>query len=298
MSDLTIFSAPKPFTDPHIATIQRNAIRSWTNLGEGVEVIVIGEEAGLAEAAAELGVRHLPDVKRNEFGTPLVSSIFQLARQASRSPLLAYLNADILIMPDFVEVARKVAGQYGRFLVVGQRWDLDLQEAMDFSPGWPGRLRADVLRDGRLHPPAGSDYFIFPRDSFAEMPGFAIGRAGWDNWTIYHACSSGWAVIDATPSLMVVHQNHDYSHLPGGRPHYDLEESHNNAAIGGGLPKMYTVLETNRVLIDGQIRPPRPTMLRLLRQLELGLMGEQTGGMRWSLARRVRRLRRRMTGSL
>jgi hypothetical protein len=298
MASLTIFSAPKPFTDPHIATIQRNAIRSWINLGEDVDVILIGEEAGLAETAAEIGVRHLPDVKRNEFGTPLVSSIFRLAIQSSKSPVLAYLNADILVMPDFVTIARQVAEQVDHFLVVGQRWDLDVRNEMDFGPGWPERLRDEVLRAGSRHPPAGSDYFIFPRDGFAEMPDFAIGRAGWDNWTIYHACTSSWAVIDATHSLMVVHQNHDYSHLPGGRPHYDLEESHQNAAIGGGLPKMYTVLETNKTLVNGQILPARMSALRLLRQIELRLMDGQTVGARWSLARKVRRLRRRLTGSL
>ena len=50
MTLLTLFSAPKPFTDPHIALIQRNAIRSWTLLPD-VEVILLGEETGLAEAA-------------------------------------------------------------------------------------------------------------------------------------------------------------------------------------------------------------------------------------------------------
>jgi hypothetical protein len=29
---ITLFSAPKPFTDPHIALIQRNALHSWTLL--------------------------------------------------------------------------------------------------------------------------------------------------------------------------------------------------------------------------------------------------------------------------
>ncbi len=31
---LTLFTAPKPFTNPHIALIQRNAFRSWQALGE------------------------------------------------------------------------------------------------------------------------------------------------------------------------------------------------------------------------------------------------------------------------
>ena len=41
MTLITLFSAPKPFTNPHIAMIQRNAIRSWTLLPD-VEVILLG----------------------------------------------------------------------------------------------------------------------------------------------------------------------------------------------------------------------------------------------------------------
>ena len=85
MADLTIFTAPKPFTNPHIAVIQRNAIRSWLSLGPQVEVFLMGEEDGLSEFAAECGIKHLPDVKRSAAGTPLVSSMFAMARQHSRS---------------------------------------------------------------------------------------------------------------------------------------------------------------------------------------------------------------------
>lgn len=103
---ITIFSAPKPFTDAHIATIQRNAIKSWTLLPD-VEVILLGEETGLAQAAHELGVKHIPNVTRNESGTPLISSMFQLARENSSSDLLCIINADMILMPDFVAAARR-----------------------------------------------------------------------------------------------------------------------------------------------------------------------------------------------
>ena len=86
MALLTIFTAPKPFTDPHIRTIQRNAICSWMQL-DGAEVLLVGGEPGLAETAAEFGLPHLPDVRRNAWGTPLVSSIFDLARRRSAAPL-------------------------------------------------------------------------------------------------------------------------------------------------------------------------------------------------------------------
>jgi hypothetical protein len=299
MAILTIFTAPKAFTDAHIATIQRNAIRCWTELDPQVEVLLVGDEPGMAQAAAELQVRQLRQVARNREGTPLVNSIFAQARAHSTAPLLAYLNADILVFPDFVATARKVAALSQKFLLVGQRWDLEVTRNLDFGPGWDQRLRDDLQRRGRQHAPAGSDYFIFPCDLFIEMPDFAIGRAGWDNWMIYYARQQGWPVIDATPSLQIIHQNHDYSHLPGGQPHYDLEESERNTALAGGQMHMYNVLDTDRQLRGGRIQAPRPSLLRLLRLAEMKLAPPDGSrrGPRWAMARRFRRWRRALTGS-
>lgn len=300
MPFLTIFTAPKPFTDPHIATIQSNAIQSWRHLAEEVEVLLVGDEPGMAEAAAEYGIRQLSDVERNESGTPLVNSIFELARLASQAPLLAYANADILMLPDFIEAARQVSEQAKNFLLIGQRWDLDVRQKMDFSPGWEERLLSEVHKRGRLHLPAGSDYFVFPRDLFNGMPPFAIGRAGWDNWMIYHARQQAWPVIDGTPSILAIHQDHDYSHLPGGRPHYEQPESRENEALAGGSANLYMVLDADKQLSGGKLRPPKPTLIRTLRRAEVGLTpaNGMRQGARWWLARRLRRLRRRLTGSL
>src|SRR4030066_335586 len=91
---LTVFTAPKSFTNPHIALIQSNALQSWQHLGMDVNVLMIGQEPGLAEFAASTGTRLFPKVPRNDQGPPLVSSIFELARHNSSSPLLAYVNAD------------------------------------------------------------------------------------------------------------------------------------------------------------------------------------------------------------
>ena len=197
---LTIFTAPKPFTDPHINLIQRNAIQSWQHLSPDVAVFLIGDEEGLADFASEVGLKHFPEVTRNVRGTPLVSSIFELAHQKSTSPLLAYVNADILLMPEFVSLARLVFDQAKEFLLVGQRWDLDVRQAIEFNPGWDKDLMQEFKTRGRLHPPGGSDYFVFPRNCFTELPGFAIGRAGWDNWMFYHARVKHWPVVDLSSS--------------------------------------------------------------------------------------------------
>ncbi len=297
---ITIFTAPKAFTDPHIDTIQRNAILSWLHLGEQVNVLLVGDEQGMAEVASEYGVPQLADVRRNETGTPLVSSIFELARDASSTDLLAYINTDVMLLPAFVESLYQVAGQVNEFLLIGQRWDLDVRQVLDFSNGWDGSLLADVQDRGRLHLPAGSDYFAFPRALFSDMPDFAIGRAGWDNWMIYHARQQGYAVVDGTPSIIAIHQDHDYNHLPGGKPHYELPESRQNEALAGGAANLYMVLDSDKQLVNGKVQRPSPSWVRTLRYIETRLTPPdgQRQGVRWSLARQARRARRRLTGSL
>jgi hypothetical protein len=280
---ITLFSAPKPFTDPHIAMIQRNAIESWILLPD-VEIFLLGEETGLAEAAHELGVKHIPNVARNESGTPLISSMFQLARENSHSDLLCIINADMILMPDFVEAARTIYSggrvaegvsrpQRNNFVLLSQRWDLDITQPIEFTKGWEIRLRSIVYSQGQLHRPAGSDFFLFPPSAFVDVPNFTIGRAGWDNWMIYKARREGWPVIDCTPSVMIVHQNHDYSHLPGAKPHYEHPDTNENIRLAGGQANIrYTILDSTHQLTEGgKLARPKMTSLRFMRKFELFL---------------------------
>jgi len=282
MLQITFFSAPKPFTNPHVDMIQTNAIRSWTLLSDA-EVILFGEEEGLAKTAKELGVRHIPNVERNEAGVPIISSMFQLARENSDGKYLCIINADMILMPDFVEAVReserllvnsqkKASGYQKNYVMLSQRWDYDIAQPIEFTDGWNEKLRKKVLASGSLHRPAGSDFFLFPLSSYINIPNFTIGRAGWDNWMIYKARKEGWPVIDCTPSIMVVHQNHDYSHLPDGKPHYEHPETNENIRLAGGAANVrYTILDSTYQLADGKLIRPRMTSLRFTRRLELFL---------------------------
>jgi hypothetical protein len=177
---ITLFSAPKPFTDPHIAMIQRNAIRSWTLL-PNVEIILLGKEEGLAQAAKESGVKHLPHVEHNESGTPLISSMFQLAQENSTSDLLCIINTDMILMPDFVQAAESCRSRFQRdpFVLLSQRWDLDVTQPFEFSEGWQDRLWSTVHNQGQLHRPAGSDFFLFPRSVIPiYRPSLSAAQAG------------------------------------------------------------------------------------------------------------------------
>ncbi len=251
--------------------IQRNAIKSWTLL-EDVEVILLGDEVGLAEVAKELNVRHFPNVKVNENGVPLISSMFEAARKNSNNDLLCIVNADMILMEDFVEAAKQVKGQRSKFVLLSQRWDYDITEPVRFAEGWESRLRESVRKQNQLHRPAGSDFFLFPKSCYRDVPDFTIGRAGWDNWMIYKARTEGWAVIDCTPSVMIVHQNHDYSHLPEGKPHYEHPETNENIRLAGGQANVrYTILDATHQLVGGKLSRPKMTAARFTRKLELFL---------------------------
>ena len=251
---LTLFSIPKPFRG-HVGVIQRNAIQSWTLIRPRPEIILFGDEDGAAEVARFFGVRHVPEVARNEYGTPLLSDLFGQAQRVATYDLFCYANADIILMSDFVEALQRVAYWRRPFLMVGQRWDLEIGEPLGFSSGWESKLTAHVLAQGVLHPPTGIDYFVFPRGMWRDIPPFAIGRTVWDNWLIYQARAMRVPVVDATRSLMAVHQAHDYLHVPAKAGDvWDGPEAKRNLQLAGGWRHVFTLEDATHVLRRGRPR--------------------------------------------
>src|SRR5437879_7577786 len=176
---LTLFTTPKPFRG-HIAVIQRNAIQSWLRLRPTCEIILLGDDQGTAEVAAEFKLRYIPTVARNDYGTPLVNSLYAEAEKAATYSLLCYVNADIIFMSDLLPAVQLVIREKPRSLMVGRRWDLDLKETLDFKTDWEQWLRSLVDLRGKIHAHTGIDYFVFPKGLWGEIPPFAIGRSVWD----------------------------------------------------------------------------------------------------------------------
>jgi hypothetical protein len=165
------------------------------------------------------------------------------------------VNADVILLPDLLTAVRKVADRFDRYLLIGRRWDLDVPEPLASSGEWVGDLQKRICQEAQLHPPTGSDYFVFPREMFTVMPPFALGRAGWDNWMIYAGRHAHVPVVDGTGAVTAVHQTHDYAHLPGNRPHFRLPESRDNVEMGGGRVAVFTMLDaTWRLGPDGLVR--------------------------------------------
>lgn len=254
---LTIFTTPKPFRG-HINIIQRNALKSWTLLHPDVEVILFGDEEGAAEAARELGIRHDPDVERNEFGTNLLNYMFDKAEAMARHDVLCYVNCDIILTDDFIRAVGRVRAKYSKFLMVGRRWDAPITQPIDFSdPAWGEKARNVALSANAQRDEWWIDYFVFPRGFYGrDLPAFAVGRVRWDNWMIWKALDSESPVVDASPAVIAVHQNHDYSHHPQGKHGvWEGEEAKVNLQLAGGLEHLRVISDATRELMpSGRIR--------------------------------------------
>lgn len=261
---ITIFTTPKAF---HAGNniIQRNALRSWLNTQTGCEIMLFGDDDGVEGAAREFNVRHYPSVEKNELGTPLLSSMFDIAQRDSSHSIIMYINADIILTRDvFGEV--KFLGN-SPYLLSGRRWDLNVEEEIDYGDEeWANRLLEKAKRDGALHGYAGMDYFVFPK-GVVKLPPFSVGRPGWDSWLIYHMKTRGVPILNATSSIHIIHQNHDYSHSPyGGKKRVAGPEWRSNIDIAGGLSNMLSLREADWLVENSHLRKPE-LMLRVLSRL-------------------------------
>jgi len=267
----TIFSAPKAFVG-QVGVIQRNAIASWLRLTPDLQVLLFGNEPGTKEAARELHVDHVPSIRCNEYGTPLVDDVFEQAHHKAAHDLLCYVNSDIILMNDLTEAASAVSRLARPAVLVGQSIEIDLHTPLEFSDAdWGARLRRKAKTVGISRGPFAMDYFLFTRGLFETIPPFALGRARYDNWLIWRARRARAMVIDATGSVCAIHQRHDYSHLVGGkRQAYHGPEARRNQKLAGKwcYLHLYSPIDATHFLSPEGIHH-RPVRFALLRQLWL-----------------------------
>jgi hypothetical protein len=234
---LTLFTTGKPFLG-HSAIIQRNALKSWKLLHPNVEVILFGDDAGAAETARELGLRHQSYVARSEQGSKRLDYMFSTARALACHDILCYVNCDIILMDDFLRALKRIREERTKFLMVGRRWDIEMPEPLDFlQASWRSRLQGVALMRGAQRSDEWIDYFAFSKALYgASVPPLVVGRVHWDQWLVWKALDSDAAVVDASQSVIAVHQNHDYSYHPNGRAGvwYGTEADENFRLAGNG----------------------------------------------------------------
>jgi hypothetical protein len=300
---LTLFAIPKPFVG-HINLIQRNAIKSWTLLRPKCEVVLLGDDEGTAHVAGEFGLRHLGQIARNEYGTPLLNDMFASAQRMANHQLLCFVNADIILMSDFPRAVERVCNWRKRFLMVGRRTDVEMRESWDFAqPDWEGKLQKFALQHGKLRGEHNVDYFVFPKGLYDHVPPFAIGRPFYDSWLILKPISDRCPVVDTTTSAVAIHQNHGHSHfgIPGEgyslKEALELDECKRNYNVLGGEFYRVGVYDASHILTENGAFVKRylwwrlAVLTRMLKRKMLHELFEHTRPVRHRLGLREANLR-------
>lgn len=207
---LTIFTSPHRF-EGHTGVIQTNALRSWQAAGIPLVVCLDGRWDTLP---GDWGQVEYVRVECDAYGTPCVQSIFERGEAACHTDIVAYVNADIILLDHFLAAAQCVDAAFrGPFLLIGQRLDTPLPVLLDFANGGADVARARAREHGRLHQAAGVDYFVYRKGTMSTIPPFSLGRWRWDNWIVWDVLWRGLPVIDGTHDITAIHQEHEYAHL-------------------------------------------------------------------------------------
>ncbi len=257
---ITIIAVPRSFKG-HTGMIQTNAIKSWTLLNPKPEIILMGNDEGVKETAEKFNLHYIAEIEKNEFGTPLYSSIFREAEKAASNDWICHSTSDVILTNDFLGAFEIVRQKLPRCLMVARRWNVEIKELIDFSKGWEEKLKSYVKKSGKRDGHTGSDIFVFPKNLYGEIPAFTLGRAVFDNWLFYYTHSKNIPIVDLTEQVYIIHQYHDYpKELGGQKGIYTGVEAKRNLKLAGGYPHLFTIRDFDYELKENGMRKKKKNL--------------------------------------
>lgn len=215
---ISLVTAFKKFKPPY-SRIQNSALFSWK--ANNIETFTPENEIGVKDACQGYSnVKLIPNVKRaRELGfpnqSPIVRDMIMKALPLVKTPMIALINSDIIILPDFAERIEKIVKKYGYDIyLVGTRRDIKLKTLINSEESY----KQVIEEDRELYDKStSSDLFITSkfmwRKIIHEMPEFILGRYGWDNWLHMIAEIKGFRKFNCTETLIILHCEHDYKHI-------------------------------------------------------------------------------------
>ncbi|MCP4745727.1 MAG: hypothetical protein GY874_06235, partial [Desulfobacteraceae bacterium] len=185
-------------------------------------------------------------------------SIFTIAETRAANARMAYVNTDIIFLPDFMNAMALLGCKKDNpFFAVGRRWHLPVTEDIDFrNSKWDRNLLKQIDEKGYLQVSNAIDYFLFQKGTLGTIKPFALGRTIWDNWMIKHALEMKLPVVDSSQMITAIHQNHDYRHLKGGKKEaWNGIEARQNLDLAGGHGNIKKIAHAQWVLTRHGLQP-------------------------------------------
>lgn len=175
---------------------------SWQR--QGVDVVVFGEKYH-NDLCAEYGFTLDLDYKKDEFGLPIVRSLFQASQRYVGYDVYCYTNADIIFHSDLRASLNAIP--FESYLAVGQRIDIHQLPVIDYRTQTHESI-SNMIAECRqeLHNAGGIDYYAFTPQFWLldNMPSFSIARGRFDHWLMGYALTKGVGpVVDITKTFTI-----------------------------------------------------------------------------------------------
>lgn len=241
---LTLFTSWNDDTEKHL--VHNLTLLNWISLKPFVIPVVFTNETSVAEQCEKAGFQVLPISVSAADGIPVLKYMYRDVMAKYNSTFYAYSNGDILYTETLVNTLLQLKNSSVDLskpvIMVGQRTNVENVTEIEGS-SW-GNISQVAAGRGKLFTGWAEDFFVtspsFPWPDIAEV---VIGRRAYDNWLVYFSRKAKYLVIDATKTVLAVHQTTKAGNFEG-HGHKNGDYNHNL------LVKMYKRLKYNAGVIE------------------------------------------------
>lgn len=213
---LTLFTTWKKSTDRTL--IHNITIKNWLSFGAVVRPVVFTNDSELASECAYKGWEVHDIRKTASKNRPILKYMFIDAINKYNSSFYCYSNSDILFTDGIIATLRylqKANLDLNKpLMIVGKR--TNVQNVTDEEGSSQEKIKQMVRQRGALFRDDAEDYFIttskFP---WENIPEFVVGVLGYDNWLVHYTRQNDFQLVDATNTILAVHQSTDRGNYEG-----------------------------------------------------------------------------------
>ncbi|KAL3860529.1 hypothetical protein ACJMK2_010647 [Sinanodonta woodiana] len=192
---------------------------NWLALRPFVVPIVFTNEAAVGKVYARAGWLVLPVRVAAADGVPVLKYMYLDAMKQFESDFYTYVNSDILFTNTLVDTLIEILQNNQTFhnsaqsnstsqhhtLIIGRRTNV-FNITMEEGSSW-SELTKVAKKKGELFRSDAEDYFITSSSyPWIDIPEVVIGRRAYDNWLVMNARKQKHQVIDASETILAVHQ--------------------------------------------------------------------------------------------
>ncbi|XP_033754626.1 uncharacterized protein LOC117337647 [Pecten maximus] len=239
---LTLFTSWPTKAEKYMC--HNNTIRNWQQLKPLIQPILFTNEALLTEEANEKGWTVLP-VRKAGRGVPILKYMYKDAMERYNSTFYAFSNGDILYSHSLIDTLKALlnSSQIPRdkpIMVVGRRTNVQDVTSAEAVSGKSVYKTAN--KRGKVFTVWAEDYFITSANyPWKDIPEVVIGRRAYDNWLVSNARKQKHVTVDATNTLVALHQTTKAGNQEGFKadnPEYNhnlLRRMYHQLHYGAGL---------------------------------------------------------------